>query len=173
MLIAGETVYIPALYASFLGYIDLKWLLIDAFVATFITDYLLYLLGKKIPLEKIVKYSWLKRKTLIIEKFQTKFNKHAFLVFLFSKFFYGTRAAAQIFYGLHKIPTWKYVILNSLSIIIWLLILYILGLGLNSSLLTWQASFKQIEFLGAGIFLIFMIGFIWIFRIITKKELSQ
>ena len=173
MLVAGETVYIPAIYASFLDYIDIKGLFLTAFSATLITDILLYQIGKKIPLEKIKRYSWLRKKTLIIEKFQKKFNQHAFLVFLFSKFFYGTRAAAQIFYGMHKIPTGKYIILNSLSIILWLVIMYLLGLGLHSSILTWQTSFKQIEFLGAGIFLIFMIIFIWIFRIITKKKLSQ
>ena len=173
MLVAGETIYIPAIYATFLNYIDFKWLFITAFTATFITDVLLYQIGKKIPLEKIMSYSWLRKKALIIEKFQKKFNQHAFLVFLFSKFFYGTRAAAQIFYGMHKIPTIKYIILNTLSISLWLIIIYLLGWGLHSSVITWQTSFKQIEFIGAGIFLTFMIIFIWLLRLITKKELSQ
>jgi len=173
MLIGGETVYIPALYASFLNYLDFKWLFLTAFSATFLMDYILYMLGKKIPLEKMMRLSWLKKKTLHIEKYQKKFNQHAFLIFLFSKFFYGTRATAQLVYGLQKIPTSKYIFLNSLSIIIWLLIIYLIGLGVHTSLYNLPANLKQIEFISAGIFLIFMIGFIWILRTKTKRELSQ
>lgn len=173
MLVGGETVYIPALYASFLNYLDFKWLFLTAFIATFLMDFVLFMLGKKIPLEKIISLSWLKKKTVRIEKYQKKFNQHAFLIFLFSKFFYGTRATAQLVYGLQKIPTSKYIFLNSLSIIIWLLVMYLIGLGVRTGLYNLHTNLKQIEFISAGIFLIFMIGFIWILRMKTKKELSQ
>lgn len=123
-----------------------------------------YMIGR--VFQKTVKnYRFYKIAQPRIEKLIDKFGGFAIII---SKYIYGIRGAICIFYGIGKMPYWRFLILDLISCTVWVLILAGTGYFFSGAITTIIGDFKQI---GIALFFIVLFGII-IFYIMEKYWLS-
>lgn len=86
-----------------------------------------------------------------IEKLIGKFGKFALII---SKYIYGIRVAMCVFYGIGKMPFYRFLILDAISCSVWVLMLAGTGYFFSGAITSIIGDFKQI-----GIALFFVILF--------------
>ena len=101
-----------------------------------------------------------------IEKLIEKFGGFAIII---SKYIYGIRAAMAIFYGVGKMPFWRFVMLDAISCGLWVTILAGIGFFFSGAITSMIGDFRQI---GIALFFIVMAGVI-IFYTIERFWLSE
>jgi len=119
-LFAGESFLIPGVYLIMKGTISYGGYMFFGISATIISDSLWYLLGKSMPLSKIITLPLLREKQEIVTRFYDAYKKQGLKILLFSKFIYGTRIISQRLCGTVGIKYWKYVSVNSIAIFGWI-----------------------------------------------------
>jgi membrane-associated protein len=101
-----------------------------------------------------------------VERLIDKFGGSAIII---SKYIYGIRAAMCLFYGVGKMPFWRFVMLDAISCGIWVTILSGAGYFFSGAITSVIGDFKQI---GIALFFIVMLGII-IFYVIERFWLSE
>lgn len=101
-----------------------------------------------------------------IERLIEKFGGFAIII---SKYIYGIRAAMCLFYGVGKMPFWRFMALDAISCGIWVMILSGTGYFFSGAITSMIGDFKQI---GIALFFIVMSGVI-IFYLIERFWLSE
>jgi membrane protein DedA with SNARE-associated domain len=101
-----------------------------------------------------------------IEKLIDKFGTFAIII---SKYIYGIRVAMCVFYGVGKMPFWRFVALDAISCGLWVGLLAGVGYFFSGAITSIIGDFKQI---GIALFFIVMTGII-IFYIIERYWLSE
>ncbi len=86
-----------------------------------------------------------------VERLIDKFGGFAIII---SKYIYGIRAAMCVFYGIGKMPFWRFLILDTISCSIWVLLLAGTGYFFSGAITSIIGDFQQI-----GIALFFLILF--------------
>ncbi len=134
----GETTVILGGIATYQGYLGLPWTIICAFIGTFLGDltyfYIGYTKGANL-IQKRTKPGSFPKKIL---KF---LNKNQVLTILGFRFLYGLRTAILISLGASKIKPTRFILLNTIGSLIWILILYFIGYTFGHSLVS---IFKKI-----------------------------
>jgi membrane protein DedA with SNARE-associated domain len=119
----GETILILGGFAAKLGYLALPWVILAAFVGGLCGDQLFFYLGRthsqwllaKLPLWK----ERVNKAQRLLERFQTP-------VILGFRFIYGTRAVVPFVIGMGSVPIRKFIFLNTISALIWAIVV---GMG--------------------------------------------
>ena len=101
-----------------------------------------------------------------IEKLIDKFGGFAIVI---SKYIYGIRAAMCVFYGIGKMPFLRFLVLDAISCLIWVLLLSGAGYFFSGAITSIIGDFKQI---GVALFFIVLTGII-IFYVIERFWLSE
>lgn len=115
MIIAGETVLIPALYGTIFGFFDLRLILGISLSATLISDGMWYAIGRRWGKERIYSSRLFQNRQTKLKKIENIFNKQSLKILFLSKFMYGTRVAAQLLAGIYRIRFGRYFIVNMLG----------------------------------------------------------
>lgn len=126
LLFAGESILLPAIYAALLGKLEMSYVIGIAMLATTISDCCWYYIGVHMQ-DRYVSNIVNERVKNIMAKLSVVFNKRGPLILYLSKFVYGTRIAAQVLSGTHKMPFRKYISVNFLGVLS--LTFFILGLA--------------------------------------------
>ncbi len=100
-----------------------------------------------------------------IEKIIDKFGGFAIII---SKFIYGIRGAMCLFYGVARMPYWRFLILDLISCIIWVSMLSGIGYFFSGAITSIIGDFKQV---GIALFFIVMFGVI-VFYLVEHYWLS-
>lgn len=100
-----------------------------------------------------------------IERLIDKFGTFAIII---SKYIYGIRGAMCLFYGIGKMPYWRFLMLDLISCTVWVLILSGTGYFFSGAITTIIGDFKQI---GIALFFIVLVGII-IFYLMEHYWLS-
>lgn len=100
-----------------------------------------------------------------IEKLIDKFGGSAIII---SKFIYGIRGAMCLFYGVARMPYWRFLILDLISCTIWVLLLSGIGYFFSGAITSIIGDFKQV---GIALFFIVLFGVI-VFYLIEHYWLS-
>ena len=101
-----------------------------------------------------------------LEKLIEKFGNFAIII---SKYIYGIRLAMSVFYGVGRMPFWRFLSLSFLSCGLWVLLLSGLGYFFSGAITSIIGDYKRV---GAVLFAIVMIGII-IFYVIERYWLSE
>ncbi len=94
-----------------------------------------------------------------IEKLIDKFGGFAIVI---SKYIYGIRAAMCVFYGIGKMPFYRFVILDALSCSIWVLFLGGIGYFFSGAITSIIGDFKQV---GIAAFFLILFAIIIIYSV--------
>ena len=101
-----------------------------------------------------------------VEKLIEKFGGSAIII---SKYIYGIRVAMCVFYGVGKMPFFRFIGLSALSCLLWVVLLAGIGYFFSGAVTSMIGDFKQVGF---ALFFIVMFGII-VFYVIERYWLSE
>jgi membrane protein DedA with SNARE-associated domain len=101
-----------------------------------------------------------------IERLIDKFGGFAIII---SKYIYGIRSGMCLFYGIGKMPYWRFLILDAISCSTWVLILAGLGYFFSGAITSILGNFKQA---GIALFFVVLVGII-VFYVVERYWLSE
>lgn len=116
LLIGGETVLLPAIYLAITGTLSLSYVTAIMLVSTVISDILWYYVG-------LGSVPFLSRRTIkprvqqAVTGLSRVFQRNDAYVLFMSKFIYGTRIAAQVLCGMHKMNFRRYLVVNTAGVL--------------------------------------------------------
>jgi len=94
-----------------------------------------------------------------LERLIDKFGGFAIII---SKYIYGIRAAMCVFYGIGKMPFWRFLVLDAISCSIWVLLLAGTGYFFSGAITSIIGDFQQI---GIAAFFIILFAVVVIYTI--------
>lgn len=116
LLIGGETVLLPAIYLAITGSLNLSYVTAIMVLSTIVSDIIWYYVGRgSIPF--LSKRKMKPRIQKAVTGLSTMFKRNDGYVLFISKFIYGTRIAAQVLCGMHKMDFRKYLIINTAGVL--------------------------------------------------------
>lgn len=124
-----------------------------------------YLIGR-IFHEKAKDYRFYQMAQPRIERLIDKFGAFAIVI---SKYIYGIRAAMCVFYGIGKMPFYRFIVLDAISCSIWVLMLAGTGYFFSGAITSIVGDFKQI---GIAAFFLILFAVILIY-VIERFWLSE
>lgn len=101
-----------------------------------------------------------------VEKLIEKFGGSAIVI---SKYIYGIRVAMCVFYGVGKMPFFRFLGLSAISCSLWVMILAGVGYFFSGAITSMIGDFRQI---GIALFFIVMFGIV-VFYVIERYWLSE
>lgn len=122
LLLAGETILLPAIFLGISGTLALVPVLLIAIAATMLSDLVWYAFGRRLPRSAIRRLPGRGTSKLVDGLDRLFTRRGAQLVFL-SKFVYGTRVVAQLLAGVHDMPVRRYLVANTLGVVVLTLLL--------------------------------------------------
>lgn len=112
----GETILVLAGFLAFRGYMDLKLVMIVAFLGSYAGDQLWYFLGRKHGRKLLARKP---RWQLMGDKALEHIRKHPDIWVLSFRFVYGLRTVMPVAIGLSGYPPGRYLLLNGIGAAIW------------------------------------------------------
>lgn len=116
----GETILVLAGIFASQDYLDLKTVIIVAFIGSYFGDQLWYFLGRHYGLALLQKKPKLKKPA---DKALIYLRKNPDLWVLTFRFMYGLRTIMPVAIGMSGYPPKRYIILNGIGAIIWAIVL--------------------------------------------------
>jgi membrane protein DedA with SNARE-associated domain len=115
----GETILILGGFAAKLGYLALPWVILSAFIGSLCGDQLFFYLGRAHSQRFLARRPlWTERvhkAQRLLERFQTP------LIIGF-RFLYGLRTVTPFVIGMSSVPTRRFIFLNTISALIWAIV---------------------------------------------------
>lgn len=140
-------------HSGFFGQYGFLKVLVFGILGGVVGDSFGYMIGS--VFQKTVKdYRFYKIAQPRIEKLIDKFGGFAIII---SKYIYGIRGAMCLFYGIGKMPYWRFLLLDLVSCTIWVLMLAGTGYFFSGAITTIIGDFKQV---GIALFFIVLAGVI-------------
>lgn len=133
MFILGETVFMPAVYLSLNNQLNPILVILVSALATSIADLIWYYVAAHVPVQKLKKWHRVERHQHTFNRLSELFDAHSYRILFLSKFVYGTRILVQLISGMKKIPVWKYLGVNALGIISYMLFLYVIAIAVDTT----------------------------------------
>ena len=128
----GETILVLAGFLAFRGYMDLKLVMIVAFLGSYAGDQLWYFLGRKHGRKLLARKP---RWQLMGDKALEHIRRHPDIWVLSFRFVYGLRTVMPVAIGLSGYPPGRYLLLNGIGAAIWAIALATAAsIGLSSLL---------------------------------------
>lgn len=152
----GETILVLGGFAAHRGYLDIKLVMLAAFVGTFLGDQLYYFIGRRWGIALLAKRPrWRDRSA----KAMALLHKYDVIFILSFRFIYGVRSVSPFVIGMSGISPMRFMPLNLLAAFIWAIAVGLLGYFFGAVFERYMDEIKQYEFyiLGgiAGIGLLF------------------
>jgi membrane protein DedA with SNARE-associated domain len=169
MLLAGEVVLIPAIYFSLAGHMTVPLVILVSGSATIVSDLIWYWIGMLVPLQRLLSWKKIARHRPLFEQLTHIFNVHAYRILFLSKFIYGTRILAQAICGIHRLPLWKYLFVNALGVLLYILFLYMIALFLGT---VFPGFLQHLEW-GLAVFVGIIAVLFLCIRYLAMKKISQ
>jgi membrane protein DedA with SNARE-associated domain len=128
----GETILVLGGLAAKIGHLDLKNVILTAFLGTTLGDQLYFFIGRRYGTAILNKRPQWRKRT---DKIDSMFNRYDVALILSFRFMYGVRTVASFAFGMSSISTKKFIFLNMLGAIIWAIAVasagYVLGHGME------------------------------------------
>ena len=135
----GETVLVIAGFAAHRGYLSLPWVIVVAFLGTFVSDQMWFAIGRirgRTFLEN--RPSWNAR----AERVRGMLQRHKLAVVLGFRFLYGLRNATPLVLGASGFRTSEFLILNGLGGALWAGVVSLAGYVFGQAM---EAFFKDVR----------------------------
>ena len=128
-------------------------------------DNIAYFIGRMFR-KTIAHYRFYEMARPRIERLIDKFGNFALII---SKYIYGIRAAMCLFYGIGRMRYLRFLMLDTISCVIWSFVLASIGYFFSGAISSIIGDFKQI---GVALFFVVLIGII-IFFVVERYYLSE
>ncbi len=161
----GETVLVLGGAAAKLKYLELQWVILCAFVGTFLGDQFFFFIGRYKGQEILERWpAWQKR----VDKVLLMLEKRFLLVILGFRFIYGIRTVTPFVLGMSRVRISEFMLLNAISAMVWANLFGILGYIFGQALELLIGDIKRFE-LGiiAGILVAGMV--LWLLKVARRK----
>jgi membrane protein DedA with SNARE-associated domain len=116
----GETILILGGFAAHRGYLFLPWVILSALIGSLCGDQLFFYLGRTHSQRFLARRPLWKERVYkaqrLLERFQTP-------VILGFRFLYGLRTVIPFVIGMSSIPTRRFIFLNTISALIWAIVI--------------------------------------------------
>lgn len=116
LLFAGESILLPVIFIAVSGRLDMDKVVAIAVAATVISDSAWYWLGRAFPRNVYERFTG-KGTEGVIAKLERVFEAKGPQILYLSKFVYGTRIAAQVLSGVHRMSFALYTVVNALGVV--------------------------------------------------------
>jgi membrane protein DedA with SNARE-associated domain len=124
----GETILIMAGLAAKLGYLQLPFVVLIAFIGSFSGDQLYFHLGRWRGRKILSQYTRLSQQAPKVYKLLQRYDTPLILAI---RFLYGLRIVGPIILGMSNISPIKFAILNSVGAALWASVIAVLGFSLG------------------------------------------
>ncbi|HEX2993175.1 MAG TPA: DedA family protein [Anaerolineales bacterium] len=124
LLLEGETVLVLAAFMAHRGYLQLPWVILIGFAATFASDQFFFWLGRTKGNQFIeTRPAWKQN----VEKAKSLLGRNTNLLFLGFRFMYGLRTVLPFVFGISKFDPRRFILLNFIGAFLWALIFGMAG----------------------------------------------
>lgn len=172
LLIAGESVLLTGIYFALNGELDFKALIVLAFLATWLSDSTLYLIGRVVPWQKLESSRIFRRKISACDSMVSGFSSRRLQWLFLSRFVYGTRSVVQILCGGTRLPYGSYLIVNLLGVTTWLALIMGFAYFAREGMKALEVKVFQAQLVVGLLIILFLLLQLWI-RTYIKRPLSQ
>lgn len=153
LTVFGDMIMVPAVYLSLSGPLDLGAVVILVLVSDIGSDAVWYWIGKRTTKEKVFSMKIAHRNKAWLSKISNGFEKKGLRVLAYSKFIYGARIVVRILCGTYRLPFGRYMLINSMTTVIWVGIIAGVAFFFKSSLGSLKIALRHTE-ISLGIFII-------------------
>ena len=170
MFIEGEVFFLTAAIFAWHGYLNIGLVVLSTLVGTVSGDILWYFLGRYFGETKIGAWFWSKFKFYhdwLAQNFVSRYWRMAF----YSKFIYYINRLTILFAGWHKLELKKFLKIQILAILNWIVIMFIVSYFLGLAVGAFDAKWilKRMEFVFIILIIIFVGGETLLKRWFSKK----
>ncbi len=161
----GETVLVLGGAAARLTYLELQWVILCAFIGTFLGDNLFFLLGRFKGQQIITRWpTWHKR----ADQALLMLEKRRLLIILGFRFVYGIRTITPFVLGMSRVPVVEFMLLNAISAVVWACLFGALGYIFGTSLELILGDIKNYELVVLAAILVVGI-LLWLIKMTRRK----
>lgn len=112
----GETILVIGGFVAQLGYLELHWVMVAAFVGSFCGDQLYFYIGRRYGPRLIAKrLSWQAN----ADKVYRLLERHQTFLILTFRFYYGLRNVTPFVIGASQVSKKRFFILNAIGALVW------------------------------------------------------
>ncbi len=157
----GETILVVGGFIAHLGYLKLPWVMLTAFIGSFVGDQFFFILGRLKGQTLLSRFKKTQKRVDRIHLFLERYND---LVMIGFRFIYGIRILTPIVLGMnHKIKSARFLVLNTLGAVVWSVIISMGGYLFGEALHILIKDIKHYELtIIIGIFIIGLLA--WTLR---------
>ena len=168
LLFAGELVLLPSIYLAVTGRLQLEYVFAVAVVAMALSDLAWYYLGRSVPRARLERFGGggIGRAMAGLERL---YLRRGAQILIGSKFVYGTRTAAQILSGVHRMRLRTYLLANSLGVALLVGALCLLGYSVRGTVVRMGDLVDRLEVA----FFVFVLAAIAVHLLVARILRSQ
>ncbi|MFH1901981.1 MAG: hypothetical protein ABIK26_07010 [Candidatus Omnitrophota bacterium] len=172
-ILGGEELILSLVFLSSLGLFPLWWILIFVTLGEFISDIVIFSLGR---IDLFHKFKKIEKLTKLYKKADNLImkvsKKSTFLTILYSKFIYGTRIFTLVYLSSKKTKWQKFLVSELLALMVWMSITVVIGWFAGASIKQFSLAFKNTG-LTIALLVIFIILIIMMKKWIQTKLLKK
>jgi len=116
-ILEGETILILGGVAAKLGYLNLIWVMVSAFLGSLGGDQIYFFIGRRYGRRMLERYDYWKKRAARGRYYLDRYSSHITLTF---RFVYGIRTITPFLLGMSNISTWRFVVLNTIGALVWI-----------------------------------------------------
>lgn len=165
----GETIYVLAMLAAKLGYLDPVTTMLVGFVGTLAGDQFFFFLGRLKGRDVLRKRPTWRLRIRYIDRL---LRRRPYAVMLGYRFLYGIRAITPFAIGLSGIPIRKFFFLNVAGAALWAFIIGVLTLMFGELLEKYLGNLKRYEFMLFGILIAIGLTIWLVMRIRRNRRMA-
>ncbi len=146
--IEGEAVLVLGGLAAKLGYLELPWVMLCAFIGTVCGDQFYFFLGRYRGQAILARYPWWRRKVRWVNRY---LERHQVPLILGFRFLYGIRMATPFVLGMSRIKTSRFIVLHLLGVAVWVVTVSTAGYLFGRTLELLLGDIQAFEMVALGL----------------------
>lgn len=165
----GETILVLGGLAAHLGFLQLEWVIVSAFIGSFSGDQLYFYVGRFYGPRILAKrLSW----QASADKVYRHLHRHKNFLILTFRFYYGLRNVTPFAIGASQVSPLRFFALNMIGAIVWAIMLGILGFAFGEAFRLFLDDFHRrgLYLLGAVV----VIGvLVWLATLLYQRHKAK
>lgn len=151
----GEAVLVLGGFAAKLGYLDLPWVMLSAFVGTVCGDQLYFFIGRYHGKSLLAKHpKWQRRADWV----NFYLERHQVLLILTFRFLYGVRTVTPFVIGMSGIKTGRFIVLHLMGAMLWVVVVGTAGYVFGRTVEIILGDVKEFEMYALGAIILISAG---------------
>ncbi|MCB1758632.1 MAG: DedA family protein [Gammaproteobacteria bacterium] len=165
----GETILVLGAIAARLGYLELPWVMVSAFIGTLCGDQLYFFIGRYKGQAILARRRRWRRRTTKVRRL---LEHHRVPIILGFRFLYGLRNITPFVIGMSRVTIPQFLILNLIGAALWACIIASLGYAFGEGAVRLVDNIKQYE--GIIVVTVLCVGTaIWIIHWLQRSDRSK